>query len=64
MPRIFVINCEGSEDRWENYTDKKYERWLGTHYKELPDGDPRFKKMVSYHNINPAEQISNYKQNE
>ena len=55
MPRTFVINCKGSEDRWENYTDKKYERWLGTHYKELPDGDPRFKKMVSYYNINPNE---------
>tara|TARA_R110000765_G_scaffold201973_1_gene307303 strand:- start:19 stop:645 length:627 start_codon:yes stop_codon:yes gene_type:complete len=53
--RTFVINCDGSEDRWEKYTDKKYERWAGTHWKELPDGDPRFKKMVSYHNINPNE---------
>ena len=53
--RIFVINCEGSEDRWKHYSDNKYERWLGTHYKELPDGDLRFKKMVSFHNINPNE---------
>ena len=53
--RIFVINCEGSEDRWKHYSDNKYERWLGTHWKELPDGDLRFKKMVSYHNINPNE---------
>ena len=37
--RISVINCEGSEDRWKNYTDKKHERWLGTHWNELPDGD-------------------------
>ena len=49
MPRIFVINCEGSGDRWKKYADKKYERWLGTHWNELPDGDPRFKKMVSYY---------------
>ena len=53
--RIFVINCEGSEDRWKHYSDNKYERWLGTHWKELPDGDLRFNKMVSYHNINPNE---------
>jgi len=43
------------KDRWKHYTDNKYERWLGTHYKELPDGDSRFKKMVSFHNINPNE---------
>jgi GR25 family glycosyltransferase involved in LPS biosynthesis len=53
--RIFVINCNGSEDRWNNYTDEKYERWEGTHWNELPENDLRFKKMVSYYNINPQE---------
>ena len=53
--RIFVINCEESEDRWKHFTDDKYERWVGTHWNELDDNDLRFKKMVSYHNINPME---------
>ena len=53
--RIFVINCEGSEDRWEKYSDDKYERWLGTHHRELPDNDYRFQKMCSFWNINPIE---------
>ena len=53
--RIFVINCESSEERWEHYSDDKYEKWLGTHWKELNENDIRFKKMVSYYNINPDE---------
>jgi len=56
--KIFVINLEGAVDRWEHYKDKKYNRWLGTHHKELRDDDPRFKKMISYHNINPIEHKS------
>ncbi len=53
--RIFVINCKSSEERWKNYSDDKFERWLGTHWKELSENDYRFEKMVSYHNINPDE---------
>jgi len=49
---------EGATDRWEHYKDKEYKRWLGTHHKELRDDDPRFKKMISYHNINPIEHKS------
>jgi len=49
---------EGATDRWSHYKDKKYNRWLGTHHKELRDDDPRFKKMISYHNINPIEHKS------
>jgi len=56
--KIFVINLEGAVDRWEHYKDKKYNRWLGTHHKELRDDDPRFNKMISYHNINPIEHKS------
>ena len=53
--RIFVINCSGSEDRWKHFTDDKYERWIGTHWNELDDNDLRFRKMVSYWNVNPNE---------
>ena len=56
--KIFVINMEGATDRWSHYKDKEYKRWLGTHHKELRDDDPRFKKMISYHNINPIEHKS------
>jgi GR25 family glycosyltransferase involved in LPS biosynthesis len=53
--RRFVINCDASKERWAHYKDEKYTRWSATHWKELPEKDPKFDKMISYHNINPNE---------
>jgi GR25 family glycosyltransferase involved in LPS biosynthesis len=37
------------------YNEDICNQWSATHWNELPENDLRFKKMVSYHNINPNE---------
>ena len=57
--RTFVINLDSATDRWAKYKDDlSYERWSATHYDEMYENDPIFKKMVSYHNIDPDQHRS------
>ena len=59
MNKIFVVNLDSAKDRWKHYEgDDRFTRWSATSRKDLTENDPVFKRMISYHNINPDEHIA------
>ena len=56
MNKIFVINLDSAKDRWSHYKDDdRFTRWSATSIDDVSESHEIFKKMISYHNINPAE---------
>ena len=54
--RTFVINLDSATDRWAKYKDDlTYERWSATDVNDLSVNEPLYEKMISYHNIDPAQ---------
>jgi len=50
----FYINLNRCPDRTK-YFDKTWTRWEATDWNDLEEGDPIFKKMISYYNISKSE---------
>ena len=50
----FVINLKRSSDRLK-YFDDSHTIWEATDWKDLADDHPIFSRMISYHNIDPAQ---------
>jgi hypothetical protein len=56
MEKIFVVNLDSAKDRWKHYEqDDRFTRWSATSKEDLTENDPIWKRMISYHNINPDE---------
>jgi hypothetical protein len=56
MEKIFVVNLDSAKDRWKHYEqDDRFTRWSATSVDDVNDSHEIFKKMISYHNISPAE---------
>ena len=56
MNKIFVVNLDKATDRWKHYEgDDRFTRWSATSKEDLTENDPIFKRMISFHNINPDE---------
>jgi len=52
---IFVVNLDSSKDRMKYYQHEKFTRWRATHWKDLDEDHPIFKKMISYHNVQSSQ---------